>query len=145
MLLGTLLPIGILWMKLINSSEMSYKLCSCCGTPGLHRGVELNNSMCAHAGPIPYGYTVSKNVTLCNNTMFNDENIKLILEFLMDYVFYPESLYPLVEITDALVWSTLDKKIVNITTNNEITKLYCTSIYDIYFDDKNNYVYYKCC
>ena len=116
----------------------TYRLCSCCYDPAIYRGVELNGSMCVHAKPLPPGISdTGKYVVL------NDKDLKLVEEFLLDYVYYPKDLPAIIGLNETLAWSMDYKGLIE--TTNSSSNLYYTRKYATYIEDKEEYTHTFCC
>lgn len=116
----------------------TYKLCSCCKDPAIYRGVELNGSMCVHVKPPPPGIRGAGKYAVQN-----DEDLKLVEEFLRDYVYYPKDLPAIIGLNETLAWSMAREGLID--TNSSPYDLYYTSEYDKFIEDRDKYTHTLCC
>lgn len=117
----------------------TYRLCSCCYDPAIYRGVELNGTMCVHVKPFPPGIRDTGKYTVSN-----DEDLKLVEEFLRDYVYYPKDLPSIIGLNETLAWSMDNEELVE-TKASSSSDLYYTLEYDAYIEDKDKYTHTLCC
>lgn len=115
----------------------TYKLCSCCYDPAIYRGVELNGSVCVHVHPVPPG------IKDAGRYIVSNEDIKLVEEFLRDYVYYPKDLPAIIGLNGTLSWSMELKRLID--TPNSSSYLYYTRKYATYIEDKETYKHTFCC
>lgn len=115
----------------------TYKLCSCCENPSHYRGIELNGSVCLQLLPFPPGIPASEKYEL-----IKEEDVNLVVEFLTDYVYYPQNVPLTIGLNDQTVWSRAE----GITkTENNLSNFYYTNTYQKYIEDNEKYTHTKCC
>lgn len=118
----------------------AYRLCSCCYDPSIYRGVEINGDSCVQVKkPFPLGINDTDNYSVTN-----EEDLNLVTEFLLDYVFYPPYLPTRIVLNDTIAWYTKDKRLQTIN-DSLVTNLYSTGKYTTYIEDKKNYMHTVCC